>query len=214
MRKSGLQGVLSSFGDGDDFDISAGMTEAIARSRQLGVQIDVVNLSLGGHTKDDLPYPVLAKAVTDAQDQGAVVVAAAGNAGSCRLFWPACLPGVISVGATFCGERAWFSNFGPWVRASAPGVDIVSTFFTHDGPAVSVGGYDPDEYRGWAEWSGTSFAAPQVAAAIAKRMGATGEDPRVAASAVVNAGTPVPISGDWWSSEPSRYSGQRIPYFE
>ena len=31
----------------------------------------------------------------------------------------------------------------------------------HSGPASSVAGVDPDEYAGWAMWSGTSFAAPR-----------------------------------------------------
>ena len=44
---------------------------------------------------------------------------------------------------------------------------MVSTFFTH---------FDEDidgfirSYRGWARWSGTSFTAPKVAAAIARHM--------------------------------------------
>ena len=50
---------------------------------------------------------------------------------------------------------------------AAPAVDVVSTFFTH---------FDEDidgfirSYRGWARWSGTSSAAPKVAAAIAQDM--------------------------------------------
>ena len=36
---------------------------------------------------------------------------------------------VIGVGAVTAAGRAWFSNFGGWVDACAPGVDVVSTFF-------------------------------------------------------------------------------------
>jgi subtilisin family serine protease len=187
------EGVLSSFGDGDDYDISAGLTEALTRSKDLGPDggIDIVNMSFGSFTANNQPHPVLLKAVQDAQAQGAVVVAAAGNAASCQEFWPACIRDVVSVGATYCGERAWFSNFGDWVTVWAPGVDIVSTFFTHDGPAVSIGGLDPDEFLGWAEWSGTSFAAPHVAAMIAKRMSDTGESSTVAKDAVLGSATAV-----------------------
>jgi subtilisin family serine protease len=186
------QGVISSFGDGDDWDISAGLAEALDRDR-----VDVVNMSLGCYTDDDLPpltpegLPVLSDAIARARNQGAVVVAAAGNNGSCRKFWPAALDGVISVGATFCGTRAWFSNFGPWVTACAPGVDVISTFFEHSGPASSVAGIDPDEYAGWAMWSGTSFAAPQVAAAIARIMCEIGGTADQAASVVLRSGVEV-----------------------
>jgi subtilisin family serine protease len=180
------QGVLSSFGDGDEYDISAGVGAAIQRGR-----FSVVNMSLGGYTKDDKPDPVMASAVAALQRQGAVVVAAAGNAGSCRRFWPACLPGVIAVGATFCGQRAWFSNFGPWVSAWAPGVDIVSTFYTITDPGFQVARIvflDPLTYAGWALWSGTSFAAPQVAAAIARVMYEKGVTAVDAADEVLRSG--------------------------
>ena len=73
--------------------------------------------------------------------------------------------------------RAPFSNYGPWVRACAPGVDLVSTFFAGwngDAPCDADG--DPDDYTGWACWSGTSFAAPVVVGALAREM-ATGVDP-------------------------------------
>jgi subtilisin family serine protease len=98
---------------------------------------------------------------------------------------------VIAVGATHCGKRAWFSNFGPWVDACAPGVDIISTFLDFNGPASNLAGIDPDKYTGWALWSGTSFAAPQVAAAIAERMCHHGVDAVSAAAAVIDEGTPV-----------------------
>ena len=76
---------------------------------------------------------------------------------------------MVGVGAVDADGRSVFSNFGPWVDASAPGVDVVSTFFTEfddtDADGVCV-----DRYRGWASWSGTSFAAPKVAGAIAQSM--------------------------------------------
>ena len=65
-------------------------------------------------------------------------------------------------------SQAWFSNFGPWVDACAPGVDVVSTFFDEFDEVLPD--RPPREYRGWARWSGTSFSAPKVAAAIAQDM--------------------------------------------
>ena len=65
----------------------------------------------------------------------------------------------MAVGGLDVTGRAAFSNFGPWVDACAPAVDVVSTFFT-----------DFPGYNGWAAWSGTSFAAPKVAGVIAREM--------------------------------------------
>jgi subtilisin family serine protease len=182
------RGGLSSFGDGDDYDISAAIVAAFktASDTEAG-PIDLVNLSLGSFTEDDEApdLTVLGDTIAAKQAQGTVFVAAAGNMGSCRRFWPAALPGVIGVGATHCGKKAWFSNFGPWVKACAPGVDIVSTFLFFSGAGLPIAGYDSDEYLGWAEWSGTSFAAPYVAAVIARRMCDKGEDALTAAAAVI-----------------------------
>ena len=48
---------------------------------------------------------------------------------SCRPYYPAAIPGVIAVGGLAADGKAWFTNFGDWVDACAPAVDIVSTFF-------------------------------------------------------------------------------------
>jgi len=98
-----------------------------------------------------------------------VLVAASGNSGQTDRYYPAALPGVIAVGALDCSRPALFTNSGPWVDACAPAIDVLSTF---------VSGSDPErpplgllgEFSGWARWSGTSFSAPKVAAAIAREM--------------------------------------------
>ncbi|HZI44590.1 MAG TPA: S8 family serine peptidase, partial [Ilumatobacter sp.] len=76
--------------------------------------------------------------------------------------WPASFENVIAVGALGPHGKAWFSNYGPWVDACAPGVDIVSCFFDLGDEAG-----DAEDFNGWACWSGTSFSGPIVAAAIA-----------------------------------------------
>ncbi len=76
----------------------------------------------------------------------------------------------MSVAALGNDGPAPFSNWGHWVRACAPGVDVASTFWIFDGKTERRGGADADRYEGWALWSGTSFAAPIVAAALAREI--------------------------------------------
>ncbi len=180
--------VLSSFGLCDDADLINGL------KRSAGT---VVNLSLGGYTPEGAPPEALATAIQRMLDEGRVVVAAAGNdyedeARHGVPFYPAALPGVISVGAydSETGEPAVFSNRGDWVRVWAPGVNLVSDFVTAWPVEPVVGATVPGRlgatvrdwwleilrrryrrsFRGWARWSGTSFAAPLVAAEIAHRV--------------------------------------------
>jgi subtilisin family serine protease len=126
----------------------------------------VVNLSAGCHTYDDRPSPVVARAIAGL-GRRTVVVACAGNAATDRPFWPAALKPVIAVAALDGDERAWFSNYGWWVDACAPGVGVVSCFVQFDGTRPRANHVDPDEFQGYAAWSGTSFAAPAVAGTIA-----------------------------------------------
>ena len=113
------------------------------------------------------------------------MVAAAGNDGKSDPFYPAAFSThpdfgsrVVSVGALEPvgedGRRlpASFSNHGPWVNAWGPGVRVRSDY------ASSVDFVYPDRstrrFEGGAAWSGTSFAAPYVAAAIIREADRTG----------------------------------------
>jgi subtilisin family serine protease len=128
-----------------------------------------LNLSFGGYVWKEAR--MLSDAILLAQQRGIVVVASAGNDSTCRPAYPAAIPGVVSVGAIGPGGPAWFSNYGDWVRACAPGVDVVSSFFSSfDGLEVASGGIDIDRFQSWATWSGTSFAAPAVVGALAREM--------------------------------------------
>ncbi|GAA0327137.1 S8/S53 family peptidase [Actinoallomurus spadix] len=153
--------VIGGDGVGDEF----GVLHALAWLAGRG-HADVVNLSFGCHTYDDRPSPLVSRAVA-ALGRRAVVVACAGNHASDRPFWPAALKQVIAVAALDGDERAAFSGYGWWVDACAPGVDVHSCFVRFDGPRPRAGGIDPDDFTGYAVWSGTSFAAPAVAGAIA-----------------------------------------------
>ena len=71
---------------------------------------------------------------------------------------------------TGAGAHA-FSNHGPWVDAWAPGDRVASSFVSFDGPADEApnADIDADCFTGFATWSGTSFAAPRIAAELARR---------------------------------------------
>ncbi|MGQ0723552.1 MAG: S8 family serine peptidase, partial [Candidatus Eiseniibacteriota bacterium] len=133
--------VLDSDGVGTVFDVARAVRHAAAAGA------DVINLSLGfeGYSR------VVDWAVQMAHDADVVVVASAGNDGRYNTtHFPANLAGVINVAAVNADDlKAPFSNFGPEVALSAPGVGIISTYLFH----------------GYASWSGTSMAAPFITGA-------------------------------------------------
>lgn len=140
------------------------------------------------HPGDELA-PVGLAAVTEAVDRHgeSLVVASAGNRSTNRRFYPAAFPSVVAVGAvdgtadadgdpwlsaSRSDPAASFSNYGSWVDAWAPGVDLVTNHI--DGFRFEAGG---DLVTGIASVDGTSFSAPYVAALVAERIAATGQDP-------------------------------------
>ncbi|HNT74127.1 MAG TPA: S8 family serine peptidase [Anaerolineae bacterium] len=133
--------VLNQYGDGWASDVAQGMVYAVDNGAR------VVVLSLGASQ----PSEVMRAAVTYAQRQGVLVVAATGNTGGSVLY-PAAEPYALAVAATDSRDaRASFSNHGPAVDLAAPGVNIYSTGFHSD----------------YLVKSGTSMAAPHVAGAAA-----------------------------------------------
>ncbi|MGF1647516.1 MAG: S8 family serine peptidase [Kineosporiaceae bacterium] len=183
--------ALSNEGVGDELTIVRQLEALVGR-------YDIVNLSFSSYALEDMP--VLAEAVLSVQlgrslrasgdDPGreAVVVASAGNDATCHAPYPAGLPNVVSVAALGPHGPAPFTNYGPWVRACAAGVDVPSTFFRGFQGALPAGpDGDPDTFRGAAAWSGTSFAAPLVAGKIAQVMQAEGLSARQAVARVVDA---------------------------
>lgn len=160
------QRALASTGLSDDLRVAAALRAIRTAAAARGTQLDVLLLSAGCWTADDRCPPALASEI--GTFTGATVVASAGNAASSRPFWPAALPEVVAVGATDAdGHPAAFSGYGPWVDTTAPGVDVPSSYvkLTPDG----LDGAQRREY-GTAAWSGTSFAAPVVAARIATEL--------------------------------------------
>src|SRR3989441_1325401 len=84
----------------------------------------VINLSLGTNETPIEPTDIHL-AIDHAWSKGALIVAAAGNAGIGTLDYPARLPEVVSVAAIDeSGRRASFSNYGTGLDLSAPGTRI------------------------------------------------------------------------------------------
>lgn len=176
------QTVLTPAGWGDDVSVALGMTQTSA---------PVLNLSLGGYTEGDRP-PLAFEQALRALGRDRVVVAAAGNNGSDRPFWPAASKHVVAVAAldTTGGapQEASFSNRGSWVDVCAPGVRLQSAYVR--------GAASAEDFDGWACWSGTSFAAPLVAAAIAQRV-VDGLSPRAAAADLLSGLSTLPGLDDF-----------------
>ena len=135
-----------------------------------GHRPDILSLSFGGTALEQSPA-TLETAIAKAQLSGIVVVASAGNSGTAEPHYPAAYDGVIAVGAVGPDGPTPWTNYGEWVDACAPGADLISSFFAQfDGPEPRINTVDPDKFAGWATWSGTSFAAPVVVAALAREM--------------------------------------------
>lgn len=146
---------------------------------------------------EELASP-LAVEIANLRRRGVLVVAAAGNSASSQPFFPASLstakdglttPPVISVGALNPnGSKALFTNEGPYVTCYATGTNVISTFPQDANasrqPAVQVSAKnreDLPQYRQspdvddhsnspFGVWTGSSFAAPHVAAHLANAL--------------------------------------------
>ncbi len=161
--------VLDPDGIGDDLGIAHAVRTVTSRPRS----VPVINLSLGGYTFDDAPPAVLAT-VIDRMPRGTVVVAAAGNNGSPRPFWPAAMARVVGVAAVddvgSVPRPTQWSNYGPWVDVCTLGAGLLSTYVLGPYPTGPSTSQDFTGPHPFARWSGTSFAAPLVAAEIARRV--------------------------------------------
>lgn len=143
--------VLDKLGTGTMLDVAQGIEWAADNGAK------VINLSLGARLPD---YPrTLAEAVEYAQNKGVLVVAAGGNdGGEVEGFYPACLPGVISVGSTDNKDKKTdFSTEGCTVYA--PGVNILST--------LPDSAQNPSGTGRYGAITGTSASAPIVSATCA-----------------------------------------------
>jgi type VII secretion-associated serine protease mycosin len=152
--------VMNAKGAGSDRSIARGIRYAADKGAQ------VINLSLGATlTIDaDTVSEQVTNAISYAQDKGSLVIVAAGND-----FLPlenAIVgenPDVLVVAATDQNDvKADFSNSGPWIGITAPGVHILSTMPTYDVYLTSDVPREERFRKNYDYMTGTSQATPLV----------------------------------------------------
>jgi hypothetical protein len=111
--------------------------------------VDVVNISLAGP-----PNRLLEAALGRARERGVMILAAAGNGGPvAEPMYPAAYDSVVAVTAVDAGGQVFrLANRGDYLDLAAPGVSLLH--------AKAGGGYSAS--------SGTSFAVPFAATAVAR----------------------------------------------
>lgn len=162
---------------------AGGLNDALNSMRLTGVNsdINIINMSFGYWNNanpaipcGDLDALSTSTIISALRLEGKLIVAAAGNTGDNRTIWPACLPSVVTVAASWnvdatdtcggtptsmtAGDMACWSSYGDHVDLTGPGIHVTlarsmynSGVYTHD----SI------------ERSGTSFSAPATAACAA-----------------------------------------------
>lgn len=142
--------AMDRYGEGTDDVIADGIVWAADHGAK------IINLSLGSDAQEE----ILKEAISYARARGSLIVAAAGNlqgdgSGTAGIDYPAADPDVIAVTATDQNDKvAGFSKTGPQAVLAAPGVNILSDYWSAN-------------RSGYAYSDGTSMAAPLVAGAAA-----------------------------------------------
>jgi len=115
---------------------------------------NIISMSLGGGGYQAASADAYKAAY---EENGVLIIAAAGNSANSNFGYPASYPHVMSVAAVdIGGNKASFSQFNTQVEIAGPGVAVNSTITTNNGVGFS---YDA--------WAGTSMACPHVAGVAA-----------------------------------------------
>ncbi|MCR5590990.1 MAG: S8 family serine peptidase [Lachnospiraceae bacterium] len=168
--------VLGRWGSSNDDSVLRGLRAAVDDKINGGKNIRVINMSLGG-----APYSgAFERPLSDAKENGILVVAAAGNENTYAKSYPAAYDDVMSVAALNSKyEKSSFSNYGDWVDISAPGGDYrtepnVPGFAVEEelwasGPKDSESAIIDEDDQGnrYTPMAGTSQATPVVAGCAA-----------------------------------------------
>jgi hypothetical protein len=114
----------------------------------------IVNLSVAATVNDQ----AISDAINYAASKDVLVVAAAGNNKTSASYYPAALENVIAVSSVDEQSNfSTFSNYGEHIDVAAAGTRINMTRYSSHNPALSP----------YSTLNGTSYAAPQVSAALA-----------------------------------------------
>ncbi len=187
--------AIDSDGVGSELAVACAMIRAVKEGAQ------ILNLSLGTQTLDNEEPVAFSAALQIIRGlpggRDVLIVAAAGNFADTHKCWPAAFAktddGVVAVAALTAElQGAEWSSRGPWVTCSTIGEGIISTYVTGtEWDPTNVAPQPPEEEYGhnaWAIWSGTSFATPQIAGAVAREWRVGSERPRDALDRVLRQG--------------------------
>jgi len=182
-----------------DVNVAGAILRLLDPNETLSRPSKIINLSFYGVFPDESRPTRIRDAIQAASDQGVVVIVAAGNDPRRSHVWPAAFAEqdairnmhvVGAVDESLCRSRehppfiATFSNRQEWVRTYANGVYVNGPLYSGDltyAPVGPVHDYflpakspvtlssTPAVFRGWAKWSGTSFAAATVSGILAQQ---------------------------------------------
>jgi Subtilase family len=185
--------ALDSDGVGSEVEVAGAMVRAVEDGAQ------ILNLSLGTQTFDDqrpIAIEVALEIIAELQEHSGrevLVVAAAGNFADTHPCWPAAfpLPVVAVAGLRADLTPSDWSSRGPWVDCSTIAEGILSPYV--QGQESWEIDPRPDSFPrdAWAVWTGTSFAAPQIAGAVARLCHEDGLKPRAALEELLRRGRPI-----------------------
>jgi hypothetical protein len=178
--------VADTLGFAFDSDIAAAIEQAVRDGAQ------ILNISLAGAIVPNMPplaTTTMIAQLTRKYGDELAIVAAAGNFGNTALTYPAAAPNVVSVGGLTSQLQPTTWSTRGWVMMSTGSEGILSTYIDSVYPPAN-----PDR---WARSTGTSFAAPQIAGAIARMCyeAPNGMTPGAALAKLISLGMPVPDFG-------------------
>lgn len=161
LRVLGVQGTGSSSDIAQAILYAAGLNSSLGDTEGQSPRADIINMSFGS----DAQSSTLKAALDQAYGREIILIAAAGNAATDKAFYPAAYDNVIGVGAVSNDKkRSSFSNFGINVDLVAPG-GTGSGSASYDGFQDAI--LSTVNGNNYAEYIGTSMAAPHVSAVAA-----------------------------------------------